>query len=159
MTDKTARTVEELLVYQRALQLADAITAILEAPAFRQDLRLRDQLRDASDSVVSNISEGFPQPTDRSFARYLYTARSSVGEIRARLQLALRRRYISDRQFKISDKLADEVARMTVGLIKHLLRSNRRDRGLGVPPDETIVQPPVEDPADPATEGRDETPD
>jgi four helix bundle protein len=134
-----AKCVQELQVFQRAVQLADAITAILERPAFARDVKLCDQLRDAADSIVSNISEGFPQPTDKAFAHYLYTALSSNGEVRARLRLALRRRYITDRQFRTADDLADEIARMATGLIKYLRRSDRRDRGLG-------LLPPTEDP-------------
>jgi len=126
-----ARRIEELLVFQKAMQLADAITAILALPGFAQELRLRNQLRDAADSVVANIAEGFPQSTDRGFARYLYVARGSLGEVRAWLELASRRDLVPPPQAARADGLAEETARMTTALIKYLLASNRRDRGTG----------------------------
>ena len=52
-----------------------AVTAILERPAFERDLDLRDQIRRAADSMVSNIAEGFAQPTDRALAGYLFHAK------------------------------------------------------------------------------------
>ncbi len=53
---------------------------------------LRDQIKDATDSVVSNIAEGFEQSTDRGFARYLYISKGSTAEVRTRLALALERK-------------------------------------------------------------------
>ncbi len=127
-----AKTVEDLQVYQRARELSLAVAAILERAGFRQDRELRDQIRDAAGSVVSNVAEGFPQPTDRGFAGYLYHARASSAEVRARLQVARDRNYISDAELTRCDQLADEVAAMSTGLIKYLLRANRRNRALGL---------------------------
>ena len=79
----------------------------------------------------SNISEGFEQPTDRAFAKYLYTAKASTAEVRTRLKLCCRRGYLTAEEFAARDALGDEIARIANGLIKYLLKSNRRDRGLG----------------------------
>jgi len=126
-----ARCLEELLVFQRSLELAGAVTAILERRAFVRDSDLRDQLRDACDSIVANIAEGFPQPTDRAFANYLFIARASSHEVRARLLLALQQEYATPDEVQRCTSLANEVERMATGLIKHLRKSNRRNRGLG----------------------------
>ena len=127
-----AKTVEDLHLYQRARELVVAVTAILERPAFQRELDLRDQIRRAADSVVSNIAEGFAQPTDRAFAGYLFHAKGSNAEVRARLRLACDRRCLTDAEVTECDRLADQVAAMTTGLVKHLVRSNRRNRGIGV---------------------------
>jgi four helix bundle protein len=126
-----AKTIEELQVYQRAREMVKAVTAILCRPDFRRDLDLRDQIRDAADSVVSNISEGFEQPTDRAFARFLYHAKGSNAEVRTRLQLACDRQYVAPADIRAADDLADQVAAMSTTLIKHLVRSNRKNRGIG----------------------------
>jgi four helix bundle protein len=81
---------------------------------------------------VSNIAEGFAQPTDRAFAGYLFHAKGSNAEVRARLRLACDRHYVADADVLHCDQLADQVAAMTTGLIKYLVRSNRRNRGLGL---------------------------
>jgi four helix bundle protein len=126
-----AERLEDLKVWQRAKEFWTAINEILDRPALQKDRRLRDQLSDAADSVVANICEGFEQPTDRAFARYLYISKASTAEAWTRLSLAENRSYITDNEFKARDALGDEVARITTGLIKYLIKSDRRDRGLG----------------------------
>ena len=126
-----AKRVEELQVWQRAVEFGVAVNAIIGNAGFRRDLRLKGQILDATDSVVSNIAEGFEQSSDRGFAKYLYTSKASNGEARARLLIARNRRYITDDEFDIFSRLADEIARMLTGLIKYLKKSDRRNRGLG----------------------------
>jgi len=70
-----AQRVEDLKVWQRAREFCVAVDAIINRAGFQRDRRLRDQLRDATDSVVWNIAEGFAQPTDRAFAKYLFTSK------------------------------------------------------------------------------------
>ena len=126
-----AKSVEELKVWQRALAFCDAVKAIIEKPGFARNRRLREQILEATDSVVSNIAEGFEQPTDRAFARYLYISKSSNGEARARLLVARNRRFINDDEFQTCNRLSVELAKMLTEFIKYLIKSDRRDRGLG----------------------------
>jgi len=133
---KVAETLEGLLVWQRARAFATAVSANLERPAFDRERRLRDQIRDATDSVVSNIAEGFEQSTDRGFVRYLYISKGSTKEVRIRLVLALERKLISVEEQSSADALGDELARLATALIKYLAKSNRRNRGQGRTPPE-----------------------
>jgi four helix bundle protein len=126
-----AKQVQDLKLWQRAMQFWKAIDDILDRPGLLRDRRLKDQLSDAADSIVSNISEGFEQGSDRAFSRYLYDAKASNAEARARLLLARQKGYITAEEHEFRDGIGDEVARMTVGLIKHLLRSDRKHRGVG----------------------------
>ena len=57
-----AQNVEELKVWQRANELCDAVDAILDRPRLVADRRLRDQIRDAADSMISNIAEASSSP-------------------------------------------------------------------------------------------------
>jgi len=47
------KCVEELLVYQKALEAADAISAILNVEGLAKDYRLRNQLAASSERVAS----------------------------------------------------------------------------------------------------------
>jgi four helix bundle protein len=123
--------VEDLLVWQRGMELWNAVNAILDKPGLVRDRQLKDQLSAAADSIVSNIAEGFQQSTDRLFARYLYVAKGSTAEVRVQLELAQRRGHINTQERNERDSLADELARMLTGLIKHLVREQRRNRGVG----------------------------
>ena len=77
-----AKTVKDLLVYQKAMAAAHELRKLLELPTFRRDLDLQGQLNRASIRVVSDISEGFEQKTDRHFTRYLYDARVEAARLR-----------------------------------------------------------------------------
>jgi four helix bundle protein len=124
-----ARSLDELLVYQKSLILADAVSAILERPPLRKDWELRKQLAAASAAIPANIAEGFGQQTDRQFARYLFIARGSVHEVRAHLRVAYGRNYLSAEELATFSRTCDEVGKMLSALIRYLRVSDRKERG------------------------------
>jgi four helix bundle protein len=128
LAEAVARTVEELLVYQKALSAAHEISALLQRPAFQRDRELSSQLNRASIRVASDISEGFEQKTDRHFARYLYDSRGGTREIRTQLHVALRRKHISLIECERLSETYAEIGRMLSGLIDHLEREDRPNR-------------------------------
>jgi four helix bundle protein len=93
-----ARTLDELLVYRRALVACAAVSAMLEKPKVRSDWDLRVQLAAASGAVPANIAEGFGQQSDRQFVRYLFIARGSAHEVRSHIAVAHGRQYLSDEE-------------------------------------------------------------
>ncbi len=123
--------VEELVVYQKALDAARAISAILRRPSFDRDVRLRAQLGASSERVASDIGEGFGQKTDRHFALYLHGSRSSSIEVRMQLQIALDRDHITRAELAHLGERYAEIEKMLTGLMKHLHREDRRERGYG----------------------------
>jgi four helix bundle protein len=124
-----AACVEELQVYQKALEAADEVSEILERPCFQRDVRLRDQLGASSGGVASLIAEGFAQSTDRFFAQYLYRSRGESKETRTHLRVSRGRHYISSDELASSCRRYDEIEKMLTGLIRHLEREDRRHRG------------------------------
>src|SRR5437899_3084281 len=87
---------EDLQVYQRAHDAADAIYAILERPGWRRERKLREQMSECSDKIPSNISEGFGQGTDKHCAHFQRIARGSANEMCAHLRRARRKKLVSD---------------------------------------------------------------
>ena len=126
-----AQQVEDLKVWQRAREFCVAVNALLGRAGFQRDRKLREQLSDAVDSVISNIAEGFAQPTDRAFARFLYMLESLQRGGSNKATARLRSRLHYGHELAACNEVGDEVARMTTGLIKYLVKSDRRDRGLG----------------------------
>ena len=124
-----ARTLEELLVYGKAVIACDAVSAVLDRPKLRADWDLRTQLAAASAAVSANIAEGFGQQSDRQFARYLFIARGSSHEVRSHLTVAQGRHYLNEQETTELCNKYEEIARMLTGLIKYLLASNRKVRG------------------------------
>jgi four helix bundle protein len=111
-----ANRVEELLVYQKAMEGVGAISALINRSAISKDWKFKDQLLDAAMGVPRNISEGFGQQTDRLFVRYLYIAKGMLN-------------YISRDDLSLHGPIYEEIARMLTGLIKYLKSCDRRERG------------------------------
>jgi len=131
------RTLDELLVYQKALAAAHAVSAILDRPAFAKDSRLREQLSSSSSRVPALIAEGFELKTDRHFAHYLYLARGSAKESCTHRTVAERRRHLHTAECESLCELYAEIARMSTGLIQHLEREDREHRWPTEPPTES----------------------
>jgi four helix bundle protein len=122
--------IEDFEVFKKAQELWDAVNAILDVPGLRSDSDLRKQISDASDSMLANLDEGFEQPTDRAFANYVYRSKASTAEVRRRLHIAYDRQHITRADLQAREDLCDQVGRLATGLIAHLLRTNRKDRGI-----------------------------
>ncbi|MGH9139776.1 MAG: four helix bundle protein [Vicinamibacterales bacterium] len=116
-------------VYQKALDAADAVSAILKRPCFQRDFKLREQLADSSDAVPSLIADGFPQSTDRFFAQMLYRSRGESAETRTHLRVAKGREYVTESEMKELCDWYNEIEKMLTGLIRHLEKEDRRHRG------------------------------
>ena len=124
-----AKCVEDLIVYQKSLALADEVSVLLKRDSFKRDFKLRDQLGSSSEAVPSLISEGFGQNTDRHFAAYLYRARGSSKEMRTHLHVATTRQHVTENERDDLQARYNEVEKMLTGLIKHLNREDRHQRG------------------------------
>ena len=118
---------EEIESWKTARQLTNLIYALGNQAGFNRDFGLRDQIRRAGVSVMSNIAEGFESRTDIQFINYLGMAKASAGEARAQLYVALDQNYITDEQFKEAYALAETCARQIAKFIVYL-ESNPRKR-------------------------------
>ena len=123
-----ATCVEELLVYQKAMEACAEVSKIIERTSFNRNPRLRDQMGSSSERVASSISEGFEMSTDRHFAQYCYRAKGSSREIRTQLAVAVQRKHISEAERTRISNQYEEIAKMLTGLIKHLEAEDRKHR-------------------------------
>jgi len=120
---------EEIEAWKTARQLTVLIYRLSEQGAFAKDYGLKDQIRRASVSSMSNIAEGLERRTDVQFINYLGHAKASAGEVRSQLYVALDLNYISQEQFNEAYELADKSARQ-VNRFAAYLESNPRDKRL-----------------------------
>ena len=118
---------EEIESWKMARQLTNMVYELGNQAGFNRDFGLRDQIRRASVSVMSNIAEGFESRTDIQFINYLGMAKASAGEVRAQLYVALDQKYITDEQFKEVFSLAQTSARQ-IAKFMFYLESNPRKR-------------------------------
>jgi four helix bundle protein len=112
---------EKLLVYQKAITLADAVCTITRSLP-RGYFFLGDQLSRASLSIAANIAEGNGRFTKADRRNFFGIARGSVQECVPLLELASRQGLLSsDSHSKLKNDL-EEIARMLSGLINGLER-------------------------------------
>lgn len=78
----TIERFEDIRAWQTARALTRQIYAVSARGAFARDFGLRDQMRRAAVSILSNIAEGFESGTRPQFVRYLALAKGSAGERR-----------------------------------------------------------------------------
>jgi four helix bundle protein len=80
----TIEQFEDITAWQKARALTSAIYTDSRTGSLAKDFALRDQLRRATVSIMSNIAEGFERDGDREFVQFLSaTAKGSCGEVRA----------------------------------------------------------------------------
>ncbi len=111
---------EEMEVWRMARELARRVYSVSANRAFFRDYALRDQIRRASVSIVSNIAEGFESQSNPSFCRFLASARGSTAEVRAQLYLAMDLGYISSSDFAALVSTSDSISRQLTGFIAYL---------------------------------------
>ena len=107
---------EDLAVWQKSKRLSLAIYRITADGRFSRDYPLRDQIRRASVSIMSNIAEGFERYSRTEFRHFLSIARGSASEVRSQLHLAHELKYIPDSEFRALYDLCHEISRMLASL-------------------------------------------
>jgi four helix bundle protein len=117
---------EELEVWKKARELTRKIYACTRGRDFAKDFALKDQIRRAAVSVMSNIAEGSERGGNVEFVQFLAIAKGSIAEVRSQLYIAVDQTYISQSAFKELSNSADEISRMILGLIKYLKQSGMR---------------------------------
>ncbi|HXQ24482.1 MAG TPA: four helix bundle protein [Candidatus Acidoferrales bacterium] len=122
-----AQRFEDLAVWQKSRELTNAIYALTTGTEFGRDFGLRDQIRRAAVSVMSNIAEGFERGGDPEFARFLTMAKGSCGEVRCQLYVAHDQGYVTLGAFERAFGDAEEVSGMLQGLMSKVRRDAAAD--------------------------------
>jgi len=119
----TFKKFEEIECWKRARELTRRIYEITGRSAFARDFGLKDQIRRASVSVMSNIAEGYDRSGTAEFVHFLATAKGSAAEVRCQLYVAADQGYIQEDHFNELNAMASEISRMLSGLMTYLRAS------------------------------------
>ncbi|MBI2990679.1 MAG: four helix bundle protein [Deltaproteobacteria bacterium] len=117
---------EDLEVWKEGRRLTNRIYDVTEDTRFSRDFGLRDQIRRAAVSVMSNIAEGFERGGNQEFLQFLYIAKGSCGEVRSQLYVALDRGYIGQNEFNELFKSFKKLSVMISNLIDYLKSSRMK---------------------------------
>ena len=91
---------------------------------FARDFGLRDQMRRAAVSVLSNVAEGFESRTRPLFIEYLSRAKASCGEFRAQCYVASDTCYLTKPEFDQALALSEKCSRQLSNFIHYLRQDN-----------------------------------
>lgn len=106
---------EDIRGWQKARELVREIYKITDEGPFKRDWGLRDQIRRAAVSAMSNIAEGFARKNDKEFVRFLNFASASASEVQSQLYVALDIGYLNQAQFERLYGLARDTIALIAG--------------------------------------------
>jgi len=118
-----AEKFEDLVVWQMSRVLSRDIYSIANT-INQRDYGFCDQIRRSGVSIMNNIAEGFERGSNKDFAKFIFIARGSCGEVRSMLYVALDQHYIERDEF---DRLSGQCRQCSAaiwGLIKSLSRNS-----------------------------------
>jgi four helix bundle protein len=116
----TFKRFEDIEAWKIARRLTSGIYEVTKAGAFSRDFPLRDQVRRAGISTMSNVAEGFERDGRKEFIQFLSVAKGSSGEVKSHLYVALDQGYIVQEAFDRLYGLASESGRTIGGLMNYL---------------------------------------
>ena len=117
------RNFEDLEIWKGARALTREIYQLTRDSKFSKDFALRDQIRRAAISIMSNIAEGFERAGNQEFIQFLYVAKASCGEVRSQLYVALDQSYVTSKDCDDASRSFRRLSIMISNLIDYLKRS------------------------------------
>ena len=115
-----ARDFRDLAAWRLAVDLEEKAIALAARPAAARDATFRDQLTDAAGSAPRNIAEGFGRFKHKEFAYFVRIAKGSENETLNQFETAVKKGYLSKREFYDHEHLAKRAMKAAIGLIRYL---------------------------------------
>lgn len=107
---------EDFIAWQKARKLTADVYRVTNEGKFARDFGLKDQIRRAAVSSMSNLAEGFERGRPAEFHQFLSIAKGSCAEHRTQLYVALDVGYLSSPRFNALMSQAIEVGQVLGGL-------------------------------------------
>lgn len=117
------KSFEELECWSAARDLVLLVYDLTRNASFAHDYGLKDQIRKAAVSSMSNIAEGFSRFSDREFVRFLDIAQSSCEEVKSLLYVAEDLEYINQEEFGLAYSKASDVRFLCLAFVRYLRKS------------------------------------
>lgn len=114
---------EDLEVWKTARALTNKIYGITKNDAFSKDYSLKDQIRRASVSIMSNIAEGYERGGNQELIQFLSIAKGSCGEVRCQLYIAGDQNYTNQNELKPIIEQCKRLSIMINNFMEHLKSS------------------------------------
>ena len=122
------RRFQDLVVWQKAMDLVDAVYPPTRSFPPVERMGLASQMRRSGVSIPSNIAEGYGRRRAGDYARFLYIARGSLSELQTQIIIAKRQDFLDRKQAENLYRLTTEVGKLLYRLIESVERG-RNKRG------------------------------
>lgn len=110
----------QLEVWQRAMDLVDAIYGMTKLFPDDERFGLISQLRRAAVSIPSNIAEGYGRSHRKEYVQHLSIARGPLMELETQIIVSVRQTFIGRDDARPTWDISQEVGRMLTRLIQSL---------------------------------------
>lgn len=97
---------KELLVWQKAIDLVDAVYIVTESFPAKEVYGLSSQMRRCAVSIPSNIAEGSERKGTKELLHFLSIAKGSLAELETQLIISQRRQFLSEQH---STKMTEQI--------------------------------------------------
>ncbi|MFZ0339598.1 MAG: four helix bundle protein [Terracidiphilus sp.] len=114
------KSFKDLTVWQRAIDLTEAIYELTSDFPDSERFGLTNQLRRASVSIASNIAEGYGRSTRGEYRLFLGHARGSSAEVETQLIIAAKLGFGAKLKIEKAEIMCSEVGRMLNAMMKTL---------------------------------------
>jgi four helix bundle protein len=112
MASRKVQRFEDLIAWERAMDLVVHVYELSREKKFSTDFALCNQIHRSSVSVPANIAEGFERGSRAEFHRFLSIAKGSCGETRTHIHIAKRLGYLDPEKASQALREAEEVSRI-----------------------------------------------
>jgi len=125
----TVKRFEDLEIWQLARTIENKIFEQTKTDGLKADYRLKNQINDASSSIMSNIAKGFGRGSRLEFVNFLSFAKGSAAEVQSQLYNCLDRKYLSveifDEIYQIIDLLCKKISSFIAYLNKTEMKGQK----------------------------------
>jgi four helix bundle protein len=111
---------EDIDGWRAARELTREIYRVSSDASFARGFGLRDQIRRAAVSIMSNIAEGFGRGGNKEFIQFLSTAKGSASEVQSQLYVAMDVGYIPQTTFDNLYEHTEKTSRLIAGFLRYL---------------------------------------
>ena len=118
---------EDIDSWKEARQLTNIIYSLTKKGNFNKDFGLKDQVRRAVVSIMSNIAEGFDSNSNKSFINFLNYSFRSTSEVQSILYVAIDQKYIDQKEFESLYENCNKIKSLIGGLKRYLNNPNTKN--------------------------------
>jgi four helix bundle protein len=115
-----ANSFEELKCWRAGRELVTVVYSLTNSGLASRDFAVKDQIRRAALSVMTNIAEGFGRESNKEFLRFLDISHASCIEVKSITYVLEDLNYLPPTDIQSLHAKIDETKGLTRGLMKYL---------------------------------------